>query len=70
VTFEAIAKEWFARQTFTGKTRTKAGWMINDLVTTPPDDRLLPAELYPVQYQNPTQKPRLCLTQKPRSCIS
>jgi len=32
VTFEAIAKEWLARQTFTEKTRTKAEWMIHDLV--------------------------------------
>lgn len=31
VTFEAIAKEWLSRQTFTEKTRTKAEWMINDL---------------------------------------
>lgn len=31
-TFEAIAKEWLARQTFTAKTRTKAEWMIHDLV--------------------------------------
>ena len=32
VTFEAIAKEWLARQTFTEKTRVKAEWMIHDLV--------------------------------------
>ncbi len=32
VTFEAIAKEWLARQPFAAKTRTKAEWMINDLV--------------------------------------
>ncbi|MDE2251623.1 MAG: DUF4102 domain-containing protein [Gammaproteobacteria bacterium] len=30
VTFEAIAKEWLARQTFTEKTRTKAEWMIKE----------------------------------------
>src|SRR6185437_1286270 len=32
VTFEAIAKEWLARQAFTAKTRTKAEWMIHDLL--------------------------------------
>lgn len=32
ITFEAIAKEWLARQTFTDKTRSKAEWMIHDLV--------------------------------------
>ena len=32
VTFEAIATEWLARQTFTEKTRAKAEWMIQDLV--------------------------------------
>ena len=32
VTFEALSKEWLSRQTFTAKTRSKAEWMINDLV--------------------------------------
>jgi integrase len=32
VTFETIATEWLARQTFTEKTRSKAEWMIQDLV--------------------------------------
>jgi hypothetical protein len=32
VTFEALAKEWLSRQTFTAKTRSKAEWMLNDLV--------------------------------------
>jgi len=32
VTFEAIAKEWLARQPFTEKTRAKAEWMIDSLV--------------------------------------
>ena len=32
VTFEAMAKEWLSHQTFTAKTRSKAEWMLNDLV--------------------------------------
>jgi integrase len=32
VTFEALATEWLSRQTFTAKTRSKAEWMLNDLV--------------------------------------
>jgi integrase len=32
VTFEVLAREWLARQTFTAKTRVKAEWMLNDLV--------------------------------------
>jgi integrase len=32
VTFEALAKEWLSRQTFSAKTRSKAEWMLNDLV--------------------------------------
>jgi integrase len=32
VTFEALAREWLGRQTFSAKTRSKAEWMLNDLV--------------------------------------
>lgn len=32
VTFEALAGEWLARQAFSAKTRSKAEWMLNDLV--------------------------------------
>jgi hypothetical protein len=39
VTFEAIAKEWLARQSFPDKTRTKAAWMIHDLVVPHIDAR-------------------------------
>ena len=32
VTFEVLSKEWLSRQNFTAKTRSKAEWMLNDLV--------------------------------------
>jgi integrase len=32
VTFEALATEWLSRQSFTAKTRSKAEWMLDDLV--------------------------------------
>ena len=39
VTFEVLAREWLGRQTFTDKTRSKAEWMLNELVMPHLGDR-------------------------------